>query len=200
MDTNGWLTQSKNMEKSFRKFLFPVLFLDIDGVLNSSIYFEKRKLKLESDKSSSSFTARDTLNSEKKDLPWDQDLDPLSIENLNCIVRDVPNLEIILSSTWRRSFLPDQMTELMKLRGFVGEITHSTSVHNGKYDVRGNEIKHWLECNRPLGFFRYIILDDDSDMLYEQRNNFLHIDSYAGLTPNHAYKAVRFLNGETNHL
>jgi hypothetical protein len=40
-----------------------------------------------------------------------------------------------------------------------------------------------------------VILDDGTDMLYWQRNNFFWCDPFCGLSPVVAYKAARFLNG-----
>lgn len=183
---NGWLTQSKNMEKSLLKQLYPVVFLDIDGVLNSAIFFELNF------KDKQSYETREDIALSM--------IDPKSVENLNSIIKQVSNVQIVISSTWRRGYTKEELNTFLRQKGLSKDILGCTPAYNFKYCVRGNEIKGWLESNRPMGFFRYIILDDDSDMLYEQRNNFLHIDSYAGLTPNHAYKSVRFLNRETNHL
>ena len=57
----------------------------------------------------------------------------------------------------------------------------------------------WIEDNEKLvgsyySFNNYVIFDDDSDMLYWQRNNFIHIDGYFGLSPNHCYRAKNILN------
>ena len=43
---------------------------------------------------------------------------------------------------------------------------------------------------------KYVILDDDSDMLYWQRNSYFQVDSYSGLTPNLCYRVVNYLNNE----
>jgi hypothetical protein len=88
---------------------------------------------------------------------------------------------------------------LFNKKGFIGEIIGHTPIL-GEYTVRGNEILAWIEQNKNLiGKFRhdfnnYVIFDDDSDMLYWQRNNFLLVDGYVGLTPNLCYKAEWILN------
>ena len=57
----------------------------------------------------------------------------------------------------------------------------------------------WGEDNRDIVVEdgnNYVILDDDSDMLYWQRNNYINVDQYVGLTPKQVYKATRFLTGK----
>ena len=58
-------------------------------------------------------------------------------------------------------------------------------------NLRGNEIYQWIDQNIIGEFNNYVIFDDDSDFLYWQRNNFLHVDGYWGIGPNHIYKAKR---------
>lgn len=49
----------------------------------------------------------------------------------------------------------------------------------------------------PEKVIRYCILDDDSDMLYDQRNNFVQTNAYgSGLTKRLANKVIRILNKE----
>lgn len=69
-----------------------------------------------------------------------------------------------------------------------------------KYSVpRGCEIKAWLELNKEklgdkMSKVKYVILDDDSDMLYWQREHLFLTDAYAGLTKNIAYRVINYLN------
>lgn len=172
----------------------PVIFLDIDGVLNSHLFnISKKSIKKEKQ-----LNKNPKLG--KRDFYLSM-IDENAVSNLNEIINGVKNtIDFVLSSTWRKGHHVDEMTSLLKNKGFIGKISYATPVHKEKYSVRGNEIDHWLDVNRPIEFFNYVILDDDSDMLLHQKNNFLHIDNYAGLSPNHAYKIVRFLNKETNWL
>jgi hypothetical protein len=168
----------------------PVIFLDIDGVLNSHIYFSSRESIKEDERLNN-----DPDGHDKNDL-----IDPKAVENLNEIVRNVPNVEFVLSSTWRRGHHITEMTEILKSKGFIGIINSATPICDFKGSVRGNEISIWLENNRDFNFNNYVIIDDDSDMLLHQKNNFLHVDSYAGLTRNQSYKIYRFLNNKSNWL
>jgi len=46
-------------------------------------------------------------------------------------------------------------------------------------------------------FYKYAIIDDDSDMLLNQEQNFFQTDNYSGLTPNTCYKIKRFATHKT---
>ena len=49
----------------------------------------------------------------------------------------------------------------------------------------------------PEKVIRYCILDDDSDMLYDQRNNFVQTNACgSGLTKRLANKVIKILNRE----
>lgn len=40
----------------------------------------------------------------------------------------------------------------------------------------------------------YVIFDDDQDMLYSQKDNFIHIDYMHGITKEHIEQAIKILN------
>ena len=46
-------------------------------------------------------------------------------------------------------------------------------------------------------FYRFAIIDDDSDMLLNQQFNFFQTDNYSGLTPNICYRIKRFFIHKT---
>jgi len=172
-----------------------IIFLDIDGVLNLR--------RRERDKFGSLFHKS-----------WS--------DNLNNIVEET-DAKIVISSTWRMSglrFMQD-MWKQRKLLGEVIDITPRMYFSKGISDSvpRGCEIQNWLRHN---GFQRinwcektqleyleksivknYIILDDDSDMLYNQREHFVKcsgnhkhkqsIEGY-GLTKELADKSIGILN------
>ncbi len=61
---------------------------------------------------------------------------------------------------------------------------------------RGVEIDNWINWNTGDEEFRYVILDDDSDMLLSQKDNFIQTDSLKGLSKDDVEKAIKILNGE----
>jgi hypothetical protein len=164
-----------------------IIFLDIDGVLNSEIYFIERY-----------------KNAKKGDGDPSM-LDEGLIKNLNDIV-DKTGAEIVISSSWRASGL-DECNDKLTEKGLIKKaisITPHLYFEKNKYDYsysvpRGCEIKAWIEMNKGIinekvSKLRYAILDDDSDMLYWQRESFFWCDPYAGLTTNIAFKVIQHLN------
>ena len=126
-----------------------VLFLDIDGVLNS------RKTAL---LHGSVFKTTEGC-SEK--------LDPygcLFIKRLH-----QHGVKIVLSSTWRGGQWTEQELESF----FMFPIHSRTCWHPFKGSVRGDEIKIWL--NEHPEATHYCIVDDDSDMLVEQMDCFVKL-------------------------
>lgn len=163
-----------------------IIFLDIDGVLNSELWFTSEKYKK---------LPQSTLFEYKV-----SDFDPKSVEFLNHLVAET-NATIVISSSWRKSTSMDLMLSLLKHVGFKGIVDGYTPTlyTNGKYGSipRGCEIEAYLQKyykDKDRGSYQYIILDDDSDMLLHQQENYFRVDAYCGLTPNVVYRAIRFLN------
>lgn len=123
---------------------------------------------------------------------------------------------IVLSSSWRKWDL-ESTIEFMKQEGFwfydliVGVTIRAYQYIDRTKKIhlsipRGVEIQQWIDTNihsdngknferKKLGVdYQYVILDDDSDMLYTQRNNFIHTNSNDGLTKNECMKAIEILN------
>jgi hypothetical protein len=160
----------------------PILFLDIDGVLNSQLLYERRK-------------------SQPTEFPI-IDLDPTNIKLLNKLIEET-YAKVVISSSWRLGKSVEQLQSHLETAGFVGEIIGKTKDMRYGEDsdsiLRGNEILCWMkdhpaECGVPYyDYTRYVIFDDDSDMLYWQKDNFIKVDPYCGLTPNNIFHAKKIL-------
>jgi len=159
-----------------------IIFLDIDGVLNHERFYKER------------FEAR----YEEGAIPHPySEIDPECVEKLNLLCQST-EAKVVISSTWRHSGL-DYCKDVLVFHGFKGEIIDITPTCRCGMCKRGNEIHRWIEDNRELvgpyyNFTEYVILDDDSDMLYWQRNNFLLIDRFVGLTSGDVFRAKKILN------
>lgn len=166
-------------------------FVDIDGVLNNQLYFEAERKAWEA--------------SGEKTRPQKYEIDPRCIELLNVLVKQT-GVKIVISSTWRSSYTVEEFQTMFGEFGFKGEIVGLTphlSLYKpkemrGMSVPRGVEIKMWLNHNidyKERPYIKYIILDDDSDMLLGQKEKYFQVDAYAGLTPNLIYRASNYLNG-----
>jgi hypothetical protein len=158
-----------------------IIFLDFDGVLNNQLWYESTK---------GMFCERD-------------DLDPKNIEQLNMLIKET-DAKVVVTSTWRLGRSIAELQSILDGNGFKGEVVGTTLdlryKEHGACIVRGNEIYCWIQEHEDLigqkshEYKNYVILDDDSDMLYWQRDNFIHVDPYCGLTSYIVFKAKDILN------
>lgn len=168
-----------------------LIFLDIDGVLNHELHYKHR--------------AGEGWEKDEPPHPFD-DIDTFAVEMLNYIIEKT-KAKVVISSSWRMGREIGELQGILDCMGFEGEIIDKTPLlHFGKLKgysrsvPRGCEIKAWLEMNKDLlgkgiGKYRsYVILDDDSDMLYWQREMFFRVDSWAGITPDIAHRVINYLN------
>jgi hypothetical protein len=180
--------------------MMKVLFLDIDGVLNSERWYTHRQKTVSMDEVSEKY-------------PF-YEIDPESVKWLN-YVTDTTGAKIVCSSTWRLGRSVAALAERFKSVGITGEIIDST-VHFGgfknvSYTIpRGCEIEYWLDQKKfqrinwskekqqeyldKSEVKNYVIIDDDSDMLYGQREHFVKTPRDVGFDKKCALKCINILN------
>ena len=173
-----------------------VLFLDIDGVLNSENWFAYRIYCVKNNMVNilMNFVDTDDRNIKHK-LTM---LDDRAIANLNRIIEET-GCKVVLSSSWRSSIESENIftQNLLKLKGFKYEFYDVTPrLWFSDFSIRrGEEIKFWLDKESEKHEIEsFVILDDDSDMLPEQMNNLIHIDVQVGLTDRDVLTAIEILN------
>jgi hypothetical protein len=155
-----------------------VLFLDVDGVLNSM--------------NSTNF----------KNNLWP--IDDYMCFLVGKIQLDT-DCAIVVSSSWRHH--PDGMRLIReKFLNVIDKTPHTFGIptklpppilagqHKTRSSTRGEEIKAWLDKHPDVT--KYAILDDDSDMLPEQLSNFFQTTFKTGLTPEIAKEVTDWLNAE----
>lgn len=165
--------------------MIKLIFLDIDGVLNSHAFWD---------------VATQAERHKEEGFPM-CDIDRNAVEILNELIAET-GAKIVISSSWRNLFSHFHLAHILGEMGLVGEIVGVTPRLHVKGDYgrsipRGCEIDAWLHKNYTYRYdetVRYIILDDDSDMLLHQQENFFNVDHYVGLTRKTTYKAKRYLN------
>lgn len=165
-----------------------VVFLDIDGVLNTERYQTR-------------------LREEGKSR-WDdfgQLFDPEAVENLKMVLDTFPEALLVINSSWKLEGL-DTMKALWKARLLPG-IIHSCTpgyvpdlmdINLENYENiamlagKGNEVKQWLEENAAEGC-KYVIFDDMPDFLPEQEEHLVCTDPREGITVEDATTAIKIL-------
>lgn len=159
-----------------------VLFLDIDGVINSYDNIHTRLKQFRENK----IPNRDQFGAL---------FDKKCIKYLDLIIKET-NCKIVISSSWRRVGLK-KMKEMWITRELPGEIIDITPKRIrteilAKFKggiTRGSEIQQWIEDNHP---YSYCIVDDDDDMLPHQ--NFVKTNTYNGLDIKATKKIIKILN------
>jgi hypothetical protein len=157
-----------------------VIFLDIDGVLNSFDYMHgANAVWHESDHD------YDIIRDK-----YGQKFDPRCVLWLEWIVKKT-GAKIVISSSWRMSGLR-VMQDMWDLRNLPGEVIDITpDAVNAMDESRGREIQLWLDKNEVD---TYCIIDDDSDMLSSQSLFFVQTKSKYGITRGEALDVVSTLN------
>lgn len=182
-----------------------IIFLDIDGVLNCENGFNQGLCAYNDD--------------------FGMDFYPPSADLINNLIEET-GAKVVISSSWRGSGL-QKMQDMWKHRKMAGEVIDVTptlwteKLHgniNGKKvsytPCRGAEIDIWLQGHDfhqifwskmhqehwmdESGIDNFIIIDDDSDMLYNQKEHFIHIlpspRNREGFHQEHYEKAKEILN------
>ncbi len=161
-----------------------IIFLDIDGVLNT----------------------RDWHSRMTKDTPRDEFgwvFDPVAVENLAHIINET-GANIVVSSSWKYLGMTKlkEMWDIRNLPGDLLDITPNTVsdeiLLNANLDeielgvCRGNEIKEWLSKHKGE-VSNYVIIDDFDDLLPEQMCHAVITNTLIGITESDAEKAIKIL-------
>jgi len=159
-----------------------VIFLDIDGVLNSQKYFIENHIP-----NLIYHQVYDYNIIENKQKLQVLELDFYKIELLKKIVFET-NCKIVISSCWKNLSTYPLVEEYLVQKGLP--IIGATPVAND----RGEEIRTYLKEHQDIDGF--IILDDEIFDDFDELENFLVKTSFYedGLTEEHAEEAIYLLN------
>lgn len=146
-----------------------VIFLDIDGVLNSDYFLSNV----------------DHSNEIDWREFWINNIDLKSISFLNEIIEHT-NASVVISSTWRIMMTLDELRSVLKIVGFNGNVIGCTPYIQG--ENRCVEIGVWLEENKPQQF---IVIDDVvSDFNSAILDRTVKTDCGSGLVQLDVWKAI----------
>lgn len=193
-----------------------VLFLDIDGVMNSTVFYERRYKRRWRKPITWWYASRRLVRKlfgiEPKaisladwkipDSHYTFDWQFKRLVEETCPQKwrwlsewcNETDTKICISSTWKHHFgdkehrlKSDYWENSLQLLGFKPKTF--VGITGDRRTLRGEEIQDWLDKHPEV--VDYAILDDDSDMLQEQFSRFHHSDPWFGLTPNHLYRIKR---------
>lgn len=159
-----------------------LIFLDIDGVLNS-------------DRSFIAFSDQ-TIYRIDLNVEAVKTIDPVSVGLLNNLIKK-SHAKIVVSSSHRKFFKND--IEMQELKLYISRLGVTGTVIGMTPDIpnapRGKEIRAWIEswCEKGNNVGRYLILDDSPDILEDQQENFVRTCVSNGFLTEHYYKACKIL-------
>ena len=197
-----------------------VIFLDIDGVMNSNVFYEQRhkrrwrkpitwwyelkRLTRKLFRIKSKGISLADHKAPKNSFTFNYQLERLLEETCPqkwkwlsewCNENDI---KICISSVWKNHFntknyviVPERWGYALTELGFKDGTF--VGITGDRRKLRGQEIQEWLDQHPEVE--DYAILDDDSDMLPEQFAKFHHSDPWFGLNPNHLYRIERQFKG-----
>lgn len=169
-----------------------ILFLDIDGVLNSTDYMNSLYM-LARIKYNSKINNSEVFQACRD--KYGHLFDPRCVNFLKVIVKST-DCKIVISSTWRKSSL-EVMKNLWIDRNLSGKIIGITPKFNESM-CRGKEIDSWLSAySIDLNVETYCIVDDDTiDMLPHQQKHVVKTSNRFGLDMQSTEKILKILNNE----
>ncbi len=150
-----------------------VVFLDIDGVLNSERYLDDYP--------------PDEDYAVRSIEWWRQMLDPDAVARLNRIL-DAADASVVVASTWRYSLDLKQLQFVLEGAGFTGQVIDSTDKNSRV--PRGQLAKQWLRNHPEVDGF--VIVDDQADQ-EPLLDRFVQTSWETGLQDEHVTRACELL-------
>lgn len=113
---------------------------------------------------------------------------PAACKNFQSLLDQVPDLKIVISSSWRHLGL-DQCKKTLQANGIdSSKVIDKTGDEDGE---RGVQVQAWLDRNP--GVTGYVCLDDESDFS-NMMDHLVQTNPYVGLTSENIKKAIDILN------
>jgi hypothetical protein len=123
----------------------PIVFLDVDGVLNSRRWDAR------------SGAAEEAGPPTEREL-WERRIDPECVARLDRLLQRTGAV-VVVSSSWRKRLPLNEIVPILEARGFRGRIVGATATEDNTAS-RGAEITRWLTENDTRGA-AYVVLDDE---------------------------------------
>jgi hypothetical protein len=151
-----------------------VLFLDIDGVLNSTPFLDSIRE-----------TDDRVFAGHESDRWWLTMIDGAAAERI-CRIVSATGCMVIVSSSWRRSMPLAQLRRILAVHSIaIAGITPAIQECQ-----RGDEITKWLDANPTDS---YVVIDDYDDAGNGHEDRFVQTDCFEGLLDSHVERAIEIL-------
>lgn len=127
-----------------------------------------------------------------------------AVRALTRVFEEVPDLQLVISSTWRKGETIESLQNIFRYRGFdyyyrIIDKTPVLQLARSEGDPyvccpRGVEIEAWISAHtKHIDQYKYCIVDDGSDMMYYQKDNFVHIHYTELFNGSYATRAIEIL-------
>lgn len=182
-----------------------ILFLDIDGVLN--------------------YLTQDGNNSYNGRFRTGEEIEPKLVKKLNKVFQEIPNLKIVISSSWRgdmkRTIWALKFAGFEYIENIIGRTSSAYAVTKKRYKDESIELKppytllNSRRCEQILKWIidnpgvskkinDFVILDDESYDIIGNRGfnllkpNFIKTQSNLGLSDDNVQSIINHFKGEKN--
>jgi len=155
------------------------LFLDFDGILNSSDFLVEKNLKEE--------PFMETIDW------WGRMVNPENVKCLNKIIIET-GAKVVISSTWRRGVSNENLLKILLKKGLTPktEIIGRTTTSNDE-KTRGERISEWVTLHSEE-IESFVVLDDEGgEWMDPIRDRLVQANPAVGLTIEDAEKAIEML-------
>lgn len=181
-----------------------MIFLDIDGVLNSEAFL--RKLDDQHRQLGHNEPSRPKHETKCECYRLENQIDREAIARLSRLVAET-EAKIVISSSWRKILDPPELRRVLASHGLIAEIIGETPDawdeivrfdmkmeygDDGDRLFRGHEIDYWLRYTGK-DVDRFVILDDGSDMAMH-KNRHVQTDPSEGMLDDHIELAIRMMS------
>lgn len=181
-----------------------VLFLDMDGVLNSNAYFRSPSY-------AESRAMRAMGDDESYGDEWTSMVDNDLVKILNRVIRET-GAKVVISSSWRYHRNPDEMQDILDRCGFKGEVIGRTPraleidpssvgappMRMSQLYDRGYEILQWLVQNSHLNVADNFAIVDDQWEMTPVKDHFVRTSMACGITEEDADRLIAILNDDAD--
>ena len=159
---------------------YNIVFLDFDGVLNGIQLRDWKRNRYSLDKKLNGLLSKHIPNYNEEWEHFDIDIFLDKINILSEALKDIPDIKIVLSTSWRRMKEPYEFHKVFNtIPGWEFEIIGRTG--RDPHNQRGKEIASWIELNKNI-VGNYVIIDDETvDMLPSQSKKIVKTDVDFGI-------------------